>query len=60
MLLRKGYGPALDHAGIYRITIDDIIVYIGKSTNMLERLAEHYVSMKNPKGHKYKILAEAK
>lgn len=60
MLVKRGYGPAFDHAGIYRITIDGIIVYIGKSTNMLWRLAEHYVSMKDPTEHKYRILAEAK
>ena len=27
---------------------------------MLYRLAEHYVSFKNPKEHKYRVLAEAK
>ena len=59
-LQRQGYGPALDHAGIYKITIDNIIVYIGKSKNMLYRLAEHFVEFKNPKNHKYRILAEAK
>ncbi len=59
-LQRQGYGPALDHAGIYKITIDNKIVYIGKSKNMLYRLAEHFVDFKNPKNHKYRILAEAK
>ena len=59
-LQRQGYGPALDHAGIYKITIDNKIVYIGKSKNMLYRLAEHFVEFKNPKNHKYRILAEAK
>lgn len=59
-LQRQGYGPALDHAGIYKITIDNKIVYIGKSKNMLYRLAEHFVAFKNPKNHKYRILAEAK
>ena len=59
-LQRQGYGPEFDHAGIYKITIDNKIVYIGKSKNMLYRLAEHFVSFKNPKEHKYRVLAEAK
>lgn len=59
-LQREGYGPRFEHPGIYRITIDGVIVYIGKSKNMLYRLAEHFVGMKIPKEHKYRILAEAK
>ena len=38
-LKRKGYAPKYDHAGIYCIKIDDSIVYIGKSHNMLKRVA---------------------
>ena len=60
MLQRRGFAPRFEHAGIYKITIDGIIVYIGKSTNMLLRLAEHYVAFRHPEGHKYQILAEAK
>ena len=59
-LQRKGYSPRFEHPGIYRITIGEAIVYIGKSKNMLYRLAEHFVGMKIPKEHKYRILAEAK
>lgn len=59
-LQRQGYAPRFAHPGIYRITIGDRIVYIGKSKNMLYRLAEHFVGMKIPKEHKYRILAEAK
>ena len=59
-LQRQGYAPRFEHPGIYRITIGDRIVYIGKSKNMLYRLAEHFVGMKIPKEHKYRILAEAK
>ena len=38
-LKRKGYAYKYEHAGIYCIKIDDTIVYIGKSSNMLKRVA---------------------
>jgi len=38
-LRRKGYTDKYDHAGIYCIKIDDEIVYIGKSHNILKRVA---------------------
>ena len=38
-LKRKGYDAKYEHAGIYCIKIDDKIVYIGKSSNMLRRVA---------------------
>ncbi len=38
-LKRKGYVDKYEHAGIYCIKIDDAIVYIGKSSNMLKRVA---------------------
>lgn len=38
-LKRKGFGEKYDKAGIYCIKIDNDIVYIGKSTNMLRRVA---------------------
>ena len=59
-LQRQGYAPRFQRAGIYKISIEDRIVYIGKSKNMLYRLAEHFVGMKIPKEHKYRILADAK
>ena len=60
-LKRKGYGDKYDHAGIYCIKIDDSIAYIGKSYNMLKRVAQHYVNINTkPKEVKYRILAEAK
>ena len=58
-LKKKGYGPKYEHAGIYSISIGNQLVYIGKSTNMLLRVAQHYVAIKQPKEHKYKVLAEA-
>ena len=56
----KGYDKKLEHAGIYKISIDGIIAYIGKSDNMLWRFAQHYAAFRYPKTHKYKIFAEAK
>ena len=44
-LKRKGYAPKYDHAGIYCIKINDTIVYIGKSHNMLKRVAQHYAAI---------------
>lgn len=38
-LKRKGYAQQFERAGIYQITIDGIVVYVGKSDNMLWRLA---------------------
>ena len=60
LLQRKGYSATYEHAGIYKISIDGIVAYIGKSDNMLRRLAENYVSMQKPDSHKYEIFAEAK
>jgi hypothetical protein len=36
---RKGLAGKYEYAGIYCIKIDDKIVYIGKSGNMLRRVA---------------------
>ena len=38
-LKRKGLAEKYEHAGIYCIKIDNDIAYIGKSTNMLLRIA---------------------
>jgi len=61
-LKRRGYSAKYEHAGIYCIKIDDKIVYIGKSTNMLKRVAQHYVAIQKvlDKTSKYYVLAEAK
>ena len=48
------------HPGIYGIYINGHLVYIGKSTDMLWRLAEHYVGVKAQSSHKYRLIAEAK
>ena len=49
-------------AGIYSIKIDDILVYIGKSQDLLERVAEHIAEIQNINQHssnKYKVIAQA-
>lgn len=51
-----------DAAGIYAVYIEDKLVYIGKSRNMLCRLAQHIFYTNNlnwTKSHKYKIFALA-
>ena len=59
MFRRRGLSPKYEHAGIYCIKLNDQIVYIGKSRNMLVRIAEHYVGIKQGSECKYRILAEA-
>ena len=58
MLRRKGYADKYDHAGIYCIRLGDTLVYIGKSVNMLERVAQHYVGIQCGRETKYRILAQ--
>ena len=56
---RKGLANKYEHAGVYCIKIDSNIVYIGKSGNMLRRIAQHYVGIKMGTEKKYRIMAEA-
>ena len=57
---RNGHAPKYEHAGIYCIKIDDKIVYIGKSGNMLRRIAQHYAGIQMGTEKKYRILSEAR
>ena len=59
MFKRRGLAEKYEHPGIYSISIDDTLVYIGKSENMLIRVAQHYVGIKTESERKYRILAEA-
>ena len=59
-LKRQGWAQQFEHPGIYKISIDDQIVYIGKSKNMLRRLAQHQIGIEKQEERKYRILAEAK
>lgn len=60
ILRRRGLSPKYEHPGIYCIKLDDQIVYIGKSENMLRRVAEHYVGIQKETEKKYRILSEAR
>ena len=57
-LKRKGYDQKYERAGIYCIKVDDRFVYIGKSHNMLKRVASHYAAIKGETERKYRILSE--
>ena len=59
-LIRHGYEQQFRHAGVYCIKANDEILYIGKSDDMLRRLAEHYVGIKTRSEQKYDILATIK
>ena len=58
-LKRKGLAPQFECAGIYAILLDGKNVYIGKSVNILVRMAQHYAQLAQGKEHKYRLLAEA-
>ena len=59
MLRRKGLAEKYEHPGVYCIKLKDQIVYIGKSKNMLERVAAHYVGINTGSECKYRIIWEA-
>ena len=59
LLKRKGLADKYEHAGIYCIKIDDDIVYVGKSHNMLRRVSQHCVGINTQSELKYRILSEA-
>ena len=58
-LKNKGLAAKYEHAGIYCIKIDGKIVYIGKSANMLRRIAQHYAGIQQGTEKKYRIISEA-
>lgn len=59
-LKEMGHYEKYNHPGIYTISIEDQLVYVGKSMDMAKRVAEHIVETENPTNHKYKILRQAK
>ena len=59
---QEGVEDKYHHPGIYSISIEDKLVYIGKSRNMLRRLAEHLYEIcdnRYIKCNKYKVLRKA-
>lgn len=60
-LLEQDLGDKYSHPGLYCIKIAGVLVYIGKSLNMLQRIANHIAHIESPeKTHKYQILNEAR
>lgn len=59
-LKQRGFAAKYEFAGIYCIKVDDKIVYIGKSGNMLRRIAQHYAGIQRQTEKKYAVLAEAR
>lgn len=61
-LISQGLSVKYSKPGIYCIKIEDQIVYIGKSRNMLRRVAEHLVELERwkPSSNKYKVIKEAR
>ena len=59
-LKRRGLAAKYEFAGIYCIKVDETIVYIGKSGNMLRRIAQHYAGIQRQTEKKYAVLAEAR
>lgn len=49
-----------NHSGIYYIMIEDKIVYIGKSRDMLYRIAQHQAAIEmDETKNKYRVMADA-
>ena len=59
-LIQQGLEYKYKKPGIYKISIADKLVYIGKSREMLKRISQHIAAIENPHNHKYEILKTAK
>lgn len=60
-LEQQGLQRKYHHPGIYSISIAGRLVYIGKSLDMLTRVAQHMAEIEFPKEqHKYQVLARAR
>ena len=59
-LKQRGLANKYEFAGVYCIKVDETIVYIGKSGNMLRRIAQHYAGIQRQTEKKYAVLAEAR
>ncbi len=60
--LKADWSKSFKCAGFYGTYINDRLVYVGKSKNILRRMAQHWADITVPQGkeHKYQVLAEAK
>lgn len=60
-LIPQEYHSKYNKPGIYSISINDELVYIGKSENMLKRLCSHMQSIDwDTKSNKYNVLRQAR
>lgn len=61
IIIKQACGPKYDAAGIYEIFIDNKLVYIGQSKNMLNRIVSHMWEIDyNIKTNKYIQLRRAR
>ena len=56
MIRRRGKANKYEAPGIYCIKLNGRIVYIGKSVNMIDRVAAHYVGIQSQSERKYQII----
>lgn len=59
-LYEQGLAKKYEHPGIYSISIGDKLVYIGKSRDMLTRVAQHIDAIGTDPSNKYKVLDKAR
>lgn len=60
-IIEQASGPKYAGAGIYQIFLNNSLVYIGQSQNMLHRIASHMYEIEhNKKSNKYIQLRRAK
>lgn len=58
-IVQKGFEDKYNHGGIYCIKLDNKVVYVGKSRNMLQRIAQHMAEIDmNDKKNMYNVLRE--
>lgn len=56
-LINRGLAPKYQKPGVYYIKVQGLVVYVGKSRDMLKRLAEHIEAIeRNDRCNKYKVL----
>ena len=64
LIIDSGNKLKYNRQGIYGIYVDGKLVYIGKSADMLHRIASHILALdgigKDAAGNKYKLLSKAK
>lgn len=53
-VIRQATGDKYEHSGIYQVFLNNKLVYVGRSSNMLQRIANHMYQIDvNQKTNKY-------